>query len=343
MGPRTRPADKEKLVQMDLLFREIQSIYDAGTPIFTKDNIRQVGKELHRFQNGDRNNGGNITMRGVNGVDYEVFVPPPIRRPPRENEICSDPAWVIHYCAIEYLTSFKYPDVAIFDLQSAYLPMRIGSIVRIQKKNLKSCSLELQRPAAPEEDLNTYRAIERHWKTTEHYAQLQEVLSNIEIPFPLTKVIAVASGKLVFQSQVSKRRVLHHSLVSDLRLTLVRRGFLLDAASPTQPYVQDPAYTQRDTDILRSAGFTVLNDPQAWLELDESSVLVCINTDLPVADIVADICRPALIIWDKKRGPHPYCAVTPRVKAMIENEYVETKFPDHECFGDLVMLIRKAT
>lgn len=168
----------------------------------------------------------------------------------------------------------------------------------------------MQSPAPPEEDLNTYWAIERQWKTSEHYAQLQEVLTNVEIPFPLAKVIAVASGKLVVRSQVSKRRVIHHSLVSDLRSTLVRRGFFLLTALSTKSYVQDPAYMQRDKDILRSAEFTVLDDPQAWLELDESSMLVCINAGFPVADIVADICRPALIIWDSKRGIYPNWTIT---------------------------------
>lgn len=93
MGPRTTPADKAKLVQMDSIFCEIQTIYDAGTPIFTKDNIRQVGEELRRFQNGERNDGGNITMRGVNGVDYEVFVHPPRCGPPRENEVPGGSTW----------------------------------------------------------------------------------------------------------------------------------------------------------------------------------------------------------------------------------------------------------
>ncbi|KAI1423226.1 hypothetical protein F5Y12DRAFT_758698 [Xylaria sp. FL1777] len=341
MMPRTTPADKAKLLQMDSIFREIQTIYDAGTPIFTKDSIRQVGEELRRFQNGERNDGGNITMRGVNGVDYEVFVHPPRRGPPRENEVPGGSTWVIHYHALEYLTSFKLSDIAVFDLQSAYLPMKIGAIIRVRNENVKDNSP--LPPAPPEEDLTTYWAIEQQWKTSKHYAQLQEVLANVEIPIPLTKVIAVASGRLVVRSQVNKRRVLHHSLISDLHLTLAQRGFFLPAASSTRPYIQDPAYTQRDKDILRSAEFTIIDDPQAWLELDESSVLVCINADFPVADIVADICRPALIIWDKKRGPHPYWTVTPRIKAMIENEYIETKFPDHECFGNLVVLVRKAT
>ncbi|KAI0100961.1 hypothetical protein GGR51DRAFT_551141 [Nemania sp. FL0031] len=329
MGPRMTPADKEKPVQMDSIFREIQTIYDAGTPFFTKDNIRHVGEQLRPFRNGERNDGGNITMRGVNGVDYN-----------KEDVVPGGETWVIGYRALEDLTSFKLPYIAAFDLQSAYLPMKIKAIIRVRRKDVQDSPLP---PAPPEEDLTTYWAIKRQWKTSEHYAQLQEVLANVEIPIPLTKVIALASGKLVVQSQVNKRRVLHHLLVSDLHSTLVQRGFILPAASSAKPYIQDPDYTQRDKDILRSAEFTILDDPQAWLELDNSSVLVCINAPFPVADIVADICRPALIVWDEKQRLYPHGTLTPRVKAMIENEYIETKCPDHECFGNVVVLVKKAT
>ncbi|KAI0190762.1 hypothetical protein EV127DRAFT_481001 [Xylaria flabelliformis] len=336
MGPRNKPADEEKLLQINSIFREIKTIYDAGTPIFTKDNMRKVGEELRHFQKGERNDGGNIIMRGINGVDYEVFIRPPGRRPSRENEHVRGPSWVIRYYSIKDLTCFKHPDIELFDLQSAYLPMRICSIVRILY-NIDKNPLYTKPPAPPEEDLSTYQTIEKQWKTSEHYTQIHEMLAKIEIPFTLTKIIAVALGPLVVNSQVLQGRVFQHSLVIALYSTLVRRGTL---SVSSKPYIQDPAYTQRDRDILCSAKFIVLDDPQAWLEINESSVLVCINADIPVRDIVADIGRPALIIWDRNQDSSN---TTPRVKTMIENEYSETEFPYHECFGDLVMLIRKST
>ncbi|KAI0976318.1 hypothetical protein F4678DRAFT_416646, partial [Xylaria arbuscula] len=58
----------------------------------------------------------------------------------------------------------------------------------------------------------------------------------------------------------------------------------------------------------------------------------------PVKDIVADICRPGIIIWNRIRRK---ISISSRVKNVIENEYFGIGFPDHECFGDLVLLVRK--
>ncbi|KAI0468693.1 hypothetical protein F4859DRAFT_524217 [Xylaria cf. heliscus] len=307
MEPQTGPVDENRVSR---IFHEIQTIYDSGTPIFTKDNIRKLGEELQRFQNGERNS-GNIVLNGVNGVDYEVFVKPPIDRPPRENEHLGGSKWVINYRSIKTLTTRIHVDY--FDFQSAYLPMQICAPIR-----LLSNSPEYKKPPAPPaEDL--------------------EMFATIEIPCSLTKVIALALGPLVLKSQISERHVVQHALVSAIHSILIQRGIL---SMSSKQHVQDPAYTQRDRGILHSAGSTVLEDPQAWLELDENSVLICINSSLPVRDIVADICCPGIIIWDRGGRSSP---LNLRGTKMMEDEYCEIGFLDHECFGDLVVLVRKST
>ncbi|KAI1741422.1 hypothetical protein F4680DRAFT_457944 [Xylaria scruposa] len=339
MEPQTGSVDRDVVSQMNSIFHEIQALYDAGTPIFTKDNIRKVGEELQRFQKGERDDGGNIILKGVNGVDYEVFVNPPSLRPPRVNQVLGGSKWVIRYYSIEHLTTFTLPDLLLFDPESAYLPMQICAPIRLLT-NFDD-TVDKRPPAPPIEDFSTYQTIEQQWKTSQHYGQLQEFLNKVEIPFTLTKVIALALGRLIVRSQVDKRRVLQHALVSALRSTLVHRGIL---PVSSEKYVQDPGYTQRDKDLIHSAGLTVLDDPQALLELDESSVLVSINANIPVGDIVADICRPGIIIWNDRGSLFP--PLGPRVIRMIENDYSEISFPRHdECFGSLnmVMLIRKST
>lgn len=62
-------------------------------PIYTKKNIRKVGEKLRRFQKGERNDGANIILKGVNGVDYEVYVKPPRRDPLRANELLGGLTW----------------------------------------------------------------------------------------------------------------------------------------------------------------------------------------------------------------------------------------------------------
>ncbi|KAI0465811.1 hypothetical protein F4859DRAFT_507814 [Xylaria cf. heliscus] len=321
MEPQTE-LDDDTLSKIDSVYHEIQAIYDAGIPVFTKDSIRKVGEE------GERNNGANITFKGINGVDYELFIKPPISKR-RENEHVGGSTWIITYNSIMCLTNRE--NIEFFNFQNAYLPMWICAPIRL----LGQAPEFEHPPTPPEDDFNLYQAFEQQWKTSQHFEQVQEVLASIKIPFTVTKVIGLSLGPLVFKSRMFKRRVFQHALVSVLRQKL---------SISLNPFVQDPSYTQRDRDILYSAGLTVLEDPQALLELDESSILVAICAGLPVKDIVVDTCRPGIIIWDNE-GPPDIRSLSHslRVKKMIENEYSGVAFPNHDAFRNLVMLIRKST
>lgn len=48
---------------------------------------------------------------------------------------------------------------------------------------------------------------------------------------------------------------------------------------------------------LEDAGITVLRDPHGFLEVDDETVVVSINPDVPVRQIVADIARPVALVW----------------------------------------------
>jgi hypothetical protein len=139
--------------------------------------------------------------------------------------------------------------------------------------------------------------MERKWKMSEYYEQLQAALAAVKTPLVLDKVIGVALGPLILRT-VNGDSIIQHALISAIDSILHQRGVL---SASSKRYVQDPIYTQQDRDVLCSAGFTVLDDPQAFLTLDDSSVLVSIDPDIPVKQIVVDICRPGIIIWLKKR------------------------------------------
>lgn len=72
-----------------------------------------------------------------------------------------------------------------------------------------------------------------------------------------------------------------------------------DGAAEIKCYAQDPIYTPADEKVLYEAGITVIDDPRAFLEIDDSSVVISCCPDIPVRQIVADLARPALIIWTK--------------------------------------------
>ncbi|KAI1734351.1 hypothetical protein F4680DRAFT_438836 [Xylaria scruposa] len=323
----TDPSQKrqnEKVAQMNSITDEIMTIYNAGTPLFTKDAIRKVGKELEICQK-DALSSQNVILQGINGVDYKISV----YLPPVQGSM-----WMISYNSIESLTE---RNVWFFSPETAYLPMTITT-----------CTWEIDPhpddgnelyASSTEEVHKAFYEIEQEWKMSEYYERLQAALAAVRTPLVLDKVIGVALGPLVVETRVNRDSIIQHALISAIYSILLQRGVL------SKRYVQDPIYTQQEKDVLCSAGFTLLDDPQAFLTLDNSSVLVSIAPNIPVKQIVADICRPGIIIWSSKIDAS-YLQTdpdSPRVDKMIDEDYYELDFPFHESFGDLVMYIRKAT
>jgi hypothetical protein len=52
-----------------------------------------------------------------------------------------------------------------------------------------------------------------------------------------------------------------------------------------------------DKKLLDEAGIEVIEDPRGWLEVDEHSIVLSIASNVPSKEIIADISRPAVIIW----------------------------------------------
>ncbi|KAL2126486.1 hypothetical protein VTI74DRAFT_823 [Chaetomium olivicolor] len=98
-------------------------------------------------------------------------------------------------------------------------------------------------------------------------------------------------------------------------------------------------YVSVDKQVLSEVGITVLDDPRAWLEVDDGSVVVSIAPDIPVPDIIADIARSAAMImmlppdWKTDRAP--------RVWEMLTKEYVKMEFFEHECFKYTTVFVKE--
>ena len=90
------------------------------------------------------------------------------------------------------------------------------------------------------------------------------------------------------------RSAFEHALVMTLRDALTREG---QPISRAVCYVQDPVFTEVEKSIFSEHGIAVVDDPQAFLEIDESSVVLSRAPNVPVKQIVLDIARPAIIIW----------------------------------------------
>ncbi|KAK1764742.1 hypothetical protein QBC33DRAFT_561423 [Phialemonium atrogriseum] len=103
-------------------------------------------------------------------------------------------------------------------------------------------------------------------------------------------------------------------------------------------FAQDPLYEDADKTVLAETGISVLENPLAFLEVDDTSLVFSLSPETPVRQIVADIALPAIMIWNRvekvRRKPdwvgHTECEdnISPRVTEMINRHYAELDFPE---------------
>ncbi|KAI0814569.1 hypothetical protein GGR55DRAFT_675863 [Xylaria sp. FL0064] len=343
---------------MDSSALEIKNHYDAGIPLFTKNAIRRIGQQLGAIQEIPPHTSLNLTLEGIDGNEYQTTV----GGGHLLHTTRGDLKWVIVYRSIQSLT--VHQDREFRSPETAYLSLGIEACARVLEPSLE-CGDWL---------LNRWKHVEREWQASKAYKKLHKTFPTIKPRLVLDKLVAVALRPLAFgeqhwdptliqhahsqesmtqpsqwqqstiQDAHSQQSMVEHVLVSAIRSNLLQLGIM---SASSKLYVQDRAYTQVDRSVLSSTGFNIVNDPDAFLMLDDSSVLVSVDPAIPVKQIVADICRPAIIIWNKARNDEDllgfYCTdpTSPRVDKMLKKEYKDFEFPVHKDYPDLVMYVRK--
>ncbi|KAM0535560.1 hypothetical protein ACHAPP_003897 [Verticillium nonalfalfae] len=142
------------------------------------------------------------------------------------------------------------------------------------------------------------------------------------VPSTLTKIVAFGFGSLTFKGGLNETPIHQHTLMLLLR----------DIVFPTNELAciaQDPDYTDADRLALASAGIGVVEDPRAFLEVDEQSIVLSFSPNAPVKQIVTEISRPRIIIWMYGSINFNYPSTdpeSPRVDKMIRDEYERVSY-----------------
>lgn len=134
------------------------------------------------------------------------------------------------------------------------------------------------------------------WLNGRYHADLCEALHHRGIP-TVRKIVGFGLGGFFFQQQEigNKRSMMQHRLVKSLRDILRNH----QETTSIQVLVQDPRYGRLEKDILDMVVIHAVDHPfQGFLEVDEQTAVVSIAPQIPVKQIITDISRPALIIWD---------------------------------------------
>jgi hypothetical protein len=188
----------------------------------------------------------------------------------------------INYRSIQSITCFR-PDREIEVLDVELRPI---SICYTTGNN-----------AQPEQSYSVTREIfYRHyqeWRKSETWILLKEYLATAAHS-SIQSIVCFALGPLTGEAgRDTARSLIQHAAA---RIIAEALGELF--GSEISCYAQDPAYTDVDREVLRSIGIIPLNDPKGFLQVTRNTLVISVNPNVPVKQIVADLERPAAMLWN---------------------------------------------
>lgn len=306
---------------------ELRQIYDSGTAFFTKDSIRDLASQLQVINSKLKEQGpcdekGEVLIPQVNGrkVHAPVLMSPPSLPAAARSDASSEPGQdeeeeeeeddsTESGCAaprdseetIVHHIRYRSYQALLADGDTGAL----GIAFEFRRRDRATGELVPSRASLPLEDVRRRLAAEmRAWAAAGCCRQLRANLRAAAPRMPaVTKIIAFAMGTISRRGHHGCTRSLRqHALVLTIRSILNEesRGGDSGAAAGRELacFAQDPDYSEVDRAVLREHGITVLEDPQAFLDVDEESVVLSFAPNVPVKQIVADIARPAMIVWE---------------------------------------------
>jgi hypothetical protein len=290
------------------LWDPINAIYDSGTPFFTKaaihnlirkideSGVRRVQTEPLSLQ---------LSIAGIDGrtVDFSLRLgakhPVPSHWPPREDgSVLMDAMLSVEFRPADHLTSIASIQVADFNARDAYLAMTV--IVLPVPVLLATGEVVPQSPIRPAPETRAILQREKaKWDASAACRKLLATLQDVADAGRLPRVDKVVAFACHRPSTIdgAERVAAEHALVLSIRDFFARH----DPTTTVRCYTQDPVYEDVDREVLGELGMTVLDNPRGFLEVDESAAVFSQAPDIAVRQIVADIAKPALMIWSKVR------------------------------------------
>ncbi|KAK4098369.1 hypothetical protein N658DRAFT_221454 [Parathielavia hyrcaniae] len=193
------------------------------------------------------------------------------------------------------------PGLSAYSVRRSYLPIEVTHSTEVRDARTNE-------PVSlwPASDLAAVKQrFERAMQSlaaSKEVVQLQSTLASVAIPPRIDKIVAFAWDTMDYAGNYITRSMAQHALALAIRDFLANSditGGDGEGAGGIRCYAQDPIYTPVDERVLSEAGFAIVDDPRAFLEVDEASVIIAMNPDIPLRQIIPDLARPAIMIWNK--------------------------------------------
>ncbi|KAJ5745905.1 hypothetical protein N7520_011087 [Penicillium odoratum] len=326
----------------------IDELYNSNVPWFSKKTIRSALEQIQRRPaRGDK-----IFVKAVDGtmVEYDIET-----GDVRDMRWADGPhtQWILQEPTLAYRCRANMRHDIFrggFNEDRGYL-----NSIRIMHRSLERRKdnnelIDVLSRLPLEEATSDFEKHRQAWNETEMCKNVTRILDSSTTHLNITKIVAVSLGCLSWRrtddkDDDSNRSAYQHALILTLRDWLKAKK----NADKIPCYVQDPVYTDIDRALLAEHEVEVLNDPMAWLEINDFSIVVSIASNVPTKEIITDIASPAVIIWnevgdddyDEKDGMAMTDPCSSRVRALIEGYDCFDWGASDEQFGDVLMYVRR--
>lgn len=292
--------------EIESLWGPINAIYDSGTPLWTKDAIRDLVRQID--ESGVRlvqtePISLEFSTVGIDGeivhISFELGVRhpiPPHWSPRADGSVLMDAMFCVDFRPADHLTSIAAIHIEDFNPAEAFLTMKVTPLsVPVM---LDTGEVVPQSPTRPASETHaTLQQEKAKWDASAACRKLLAIFQGAANAGRLPRVDKVVSFACNRPSRVEEPEGIaeEHALVLSIWDFFVWR----DPTTTVRCYAQDPAYNDVDREVLGELGVTILENPRGFLEVDETSVVFSQAPDVPVRQIVADIAKPAVMVWNK--------------------------------------------
>jgi hypothetical protein len=180
---------------------------------------------------------------------------------------------------------------ASFDNSKGFLPVRLSSIRNIAPL-IENDRIEWL--------YDTLQAFSSQWSASDLFSDIRILLATCRIP-RVRKIVCFEH--LDFENEVDAVK-----LMQQLSFALALRRFLLQRhrdITEIPCVMQDERYAHSLAwpPALARLDATAVVDPQGFLKLDADTAVIAFNPNMPVRQVTADICRPAMMVWRGRCNP----------------------------------------
>jgi SRR1 len=207
------------------------------------------------------------------------------------------------YRTIQELTSFEMTSLFAPPIASCSLHVYKGTSYRNKLRDVVDSV-----PPEPCFDKSMVKDIFKitldEWEKSKQCEDLLQVLQSADLS-NVKQIVAFACGSMKIDPTIeidlkrgrrARRSMYQHSLLLTIRKVLNKEKSL---GNPISTWVQDPAYCSIDISILAESGVSILDNPDGFLKVDDSTMVLSFAPDVPIKQIITDISLPAAMIWDR--------------------------------------------